>query len=139
MQPLLQWKSNKYYILWVCVYVCVCVFVALGIQHAMHMHHIVMCGLPGSKIFFHIISQTAWFLKIFWFSLQLLSETFLILRWIEWDKSSTENTVHILHLSWDLSFLLAELKLASLTCTRLKMKFKSHASFHLSVTEEMFP
>jgi len=32
-----------------------CVFVALVIQHAMHMRHIVICGLPGSKTFFHII------------------------------------------------------------------------------------
>jgi hypothetical protein len=31
------------------------VSVALGIQHAMRMRHIVMRGLPGSKLFFHII------------------------------------------------------------------------------------
>jgi hypothetical protein len=30
-----------------------CVFVALGIQHAMRMRHIVNCALPGSTIFFH--------------------------------------------------------------------------------------
>jgi len=40
---------------------CECVFVALGIQHAMHMHLIVISGLPYSTIFFHIITQTAVF------------------------------------------------------------------------------
>ena len=32
------------------------VFVALGIQHAMSIHHIVTCSLPGSTIFLHTIS-----------------------------------------------------------------------------------
>jgi hypothetical protein len=30
-------------------------FVALDTQHAMRMCHIVICGLSGSTIFFHII------------------------------------------------------------------------------------
>ena len=37
------------------------VFVALVIQHAMRMRHIVICGLPGSTVLFHIISQTTRF------------------------------------------------------------------------------
>ena len=82
LQSSLQQKSNEYYTTWVCV------FVPLAIQHAIFMHHIVICGLPHSTIFFHIISQTERFKKkkkllntkcVFWFSLQLLSETFIIL------------------------------------------------------------
>ena len=33
-----------------------CVSVALVIQHAMLMDHIIICGLSGCTIFFHIIS-----------------------------------------------------------------------------------
>jgi hypothetical protein len=33
-----------------------CVFVALSIQHVMSMSHVVICSLPGSTIYFHIIS-----------------------------------------------------------------------------------
>ena len=36
-----------------------CVLVALDIQNAMRMRHIVICDLSGSIVFFHIISQTA--------------------------------------------------------------------------------
>ena len=66
-----------------------CVFVTLGIQHAMRMRLIFIGVLPGSSIFFHIISQTARFSKkkillnikyVFWFYLQLLSVKFLIPR-----------------------------------------------------------
>ena len=32
------------------------VFVALGIQHSVRMHHIAICGLSDSTIFFHVVS-----------------------------------------------------------------------------------
>jgi hypothetical protein len=71
------------------------VSVALVIQHAMRMRrttHVVNRGLSGSTIFSHIISQKARFSKnvtehkmcVLSFLL-LLSETFLLLRRIQWD------------------------------------------------------
>ena len=49
VQPLLWRKSSNY-----CTFL-LNVFVALGVQHAMRMCHIVICGLSGCAIFFHII------------------------------------------------------------------------------------
>ena len=68
-----------------------CVFVALGILHAMLKPHIVICGLPCSAIFFHVISNGTIFEKYieykmcFDFLYKFLSETFLILRRTERD------------------------------------------------------
>jgi len=71
-------------------------FVALGIEHAMCLHSFLIYGLPGSTVFFHVISYTARFsvtsyrhIKFLSLSLSLcmrrLSETFLNLRRIERD------------------------------------------------------
>jgi len=39
------------------------VFVALVVQHALRMRHIVICGLSGPiQYFFHVVSSTARFL-----------------------------------------------------------------------------
>ena len=40
-----------------------CVFVELGIQHAMRIRHILICGLSGSANVFSIISKTVRFWK----------------------------------------------------------------------------
>ena len=90
----------------VCV-VCVCVCVTLGTQHAMRMLHSVICDLPRSTIFFphYLINGTIFGKKFIetkacccmlytvccaavcciLYALQLLSETFLILRRTERD------------------------------------------------------
>ena len=40
-----------------------CVFIVFGIQHAMSVRHIVICGLSGSIVIFHIFSQRTRFSK----------------------------------------------------------------------------
>jgi len=47
----LYWKSSVKY--------SECLFLALGIQHAVRMRLIVTCGLSGYTIFSHFISQTS--------------------------------------------------------------------------------
>jgi hypothetical protein len=72
-------------------------FVALVIQHAMHMHHIVIRGLPHSAIFFHIILHMARYSKkkvienkmCFDFLYIFFSETLLILRRTDRDMIKT--------------------------------------------------
>jgi hypothetical protein len=67
--------------------VCVCVCVALGIQHAKRMRRIAICGLYGSTTFFYIISSEKFieYKMCVLVPLQILSETCLILRRTERD------------------------------------------------------
>jgi hypothetical protein len=86
VQPLLQWKSNKYYIFQ--VYVC-------SLRDSAYYAHAPYCHLWPIRldnIFPHYringtVSKTNWLnIKcVFWFSLHLLSESFPILRWNERD------------------------------------------------------
>jgi hypothetical protein len=79
------------------------VLVALGIQYATRMRRIVICVLHRSRVYFHNISQTAGFSKkkvtehkmCFGFSLQLLSETILILRRIQRDMIKIYIVLHV--------------------------------------------
>jgi hypothetical protein len=77
-EPFLQWKSNN-------IILSMRVFVALVIQHAMRVRHIVICGLSGFTVFFYIISQKERLKKeknakyVFIFS-RTLSASFRILK-----------------------------------------------------------
>jgi hypothetical protein len=91
-------KAIKYYIFWVCV--CSLIYPA---YNACATYHIVTCGLFGSAIFFHISHKRHDFWekvieqKMFWFSVELLSETFLILGWIQRDTIEMYIGLHVKH------------------------------------------
>ena len=88
VQPILQWKSSKYYIFWVRIYIFI-----YPAWNAHAPYYIVIYGLSDSTIFFpHYLINGKIFAKmllntkcVFWFSLQILSITFLILRRIQRD------------------------------------------------------
>ena len=83
MQPLLLWKSRKYYIFWVCI--CSLSYPACKVHVP---YYFVTCGLSGCTIFFFTLSHQ-------WHnfrkkdtcvcSLQLLSQIVLNVRRTEWD------------------------------------------------------
>ena len=100
-------EKQYYYIFRVCVSSLSC---SACKASAPYYTYIFICGLSGCTIFFHIISQSTWFSgkklltwNVFWFSLQLLSETFLILR--ETERDMIEN---VYRSSCKLPFILSD-------------------------------
>jgi hypothetical protein len=85
VQPLLQWQSNKYDIFR-------SAFVELGIEHTMRVRHIVIYNIfPHSLKNGTIFEKTVMYIIcVFLFSLELSSETFLILIRNEGDMIKTE-------------------------------------------------
>ena len=112
VQPLLQWKSNEYYTNWVCI--CSLGYTACN-AHGPYCH-LWTALLYNIFPHYHINGTTLGITLmntkfVFWFSVQLLPETFLILRWTERDiiqnvyRSSCKVTVIIARFWWYLNFL----------------------------------
>jgi len=96
VQSMLQWKSGKYYVFWVCV--CSLGYSACN-AHTPYYH---LWPAPLYNIFPHyLINGTIFGEKllnikcVFWFSLQIMSETFLILRKLNEIWSWTHNGLHV--------------------------------------------
>jgi hypothetical protein len=84
-----SWKARN-------ITYCECLFIAFVIEHEMRIRHIVICGLPRSEIFIHIISIKHDFRKNAFqhkmcvlISSTNLSETFLIL--IRTERDTIQN------------------------------------------------
>jgi len=103
----------------------------------MRMRCIVICGLSGYTIFFHIISQTARVFEktksntkfVFWFYLQLLSETFLILGRTERDMIKKMSTcLHVRYPLFLTDFNESWIFMADIRKKNPNMKFHQNSS-----------
>ena len=94
MQPLLQWKNDKYCIFW--AYVCSIRYPALSPLACPHLQYFSTLSYTRGTFF---EKKKALYMKcVFWYYLQLLSETFLIRRKTERDmiRNVPEEWVKIL-------------------------------------------
>ena len=80
IQPLLQWRSNNDYMRWVCV--CSLRYPACNADVPYcHLWPVRLCNIFPN----YLINGTIFRGKVFWFSIQLLSETFIIVTIIKRD------------------------------------------------------
>ena len=87
-----------------CARACGCVHVSLLSQHATRMHHVVTSlwtPLPSPHLLLYLTNGTIFRKKslnikrVFWFSLQLLFETFLIVRKSQRDIAINVKSLHV--------------------------------------------
>jgi hypothetical protein len=110
--PLLSWKSNKFYIFWVCV--CGLSYTACN-MHAPYCHLWpvwLYCIFPHYLINSMIIGKKYLKIKrVFWLSVQLVCETLLILRRIHGiiilnvHRSLCKIHITVIRFEWNLNFL----------------------------------
>ena len=108
MQPLLPRKSNKYNIFWLCVN---------SVRYPARNAHASYCHLRSVRlcsIFLHYLINGTIFGKmilnikcVFWFSLQILSEMFLTLRFIQRDVLTSSCKVPVILIIFNETWLLS--------------------------------
>ena len=110
MQPLLQWKSNKFYIFWVCV--CSRMYPACNAHAPCHLRPAPLYSIfPNYLVNGTNFGRTLLNTNVFWLSVRLLSEAFLIRRRTERDviqnvrQSACEVPVILVRVQWNLNFL----------------------------------